>query len=154
MTAEPVDDWTVEAVDATDTHELRRFVLRRGTPTDNVNFETDRLPETRHLAIRDAGGRLIATSTWSVQESPGHAGVPGVQLRAMAVHDDFQGRGLGSLLIAAGVGYARDLAAELVWANARDTALGFYASQGFGVVGDGFLTTDTQIPHHLVVRRL
>ncbi len=41
-----------------------------------------------------------------------------------------------------------------MWANARDTALGFYAAHGFEVVGDGFVTTDTRLPHHRVVRPL
>ena len=44
--------------------------------------------------------------------------------------------------------------ARLMWANARDTALGFYAAHGFEAVGDGFVTTDTCLPHHRVLRHL
>jgi GNAT superfamily N-acetyltransferase len=151
MTADAHDaEWTIEAVPAADTHALRRFVLRRGTPTDNVNFATDELPGTRHLAIRDAAGSVIATSTWFESESANHPGRRAVQLRAMAVHDDYQGRGLGAALIAAGVADARARGVTLIWANGRDSALSFYTGQGFHVVGDGFLTHDTRIPHHVV----
>jgi GNAT superfamily N-acetyltransferase len=148
------DEFTVVDVDAADTHALRRFVLRRGTPTDNVNFATDAQPGTRHLAIRDDTGAVIATSTWFESEAPTAPGVRAVQLRAMAVHDDYQGRGLGAILIEAGTAHAVSLDAALAWANARDSALGFYTRQGFDVVGDGFLTSDTRIPHHVVVRVL
>ena len=155
MTADPSDAvWSVEDVPAEETRALRRFVLRRGTPTDNVTFDADDRPGTRHLAIRDGDGAVIATSTWFESETPMAAGVRAVQLRAMAVHDDYQGRGLGAVLIAAGAEHAASIGAELVWAKARDSALGFYTSEGFEVVGDGFLTEDTRIPHHLVVRHL
>jgi GNAT superfamily N-acetyltransferase len=155
MTADPTDTvWSVEDVTAEETRGLRRYVLRRGTPTDNVTFDTDDRPGTRHFAIRDDAGAVIATSTWFESDAPTAPGVRAVQLRAMAVHDDYQGRGLGAILIAAGTTHATAIGAELVWAKARDTALGFYTSAGFEVVGDGFLTEDTRIPHHLVVRRL
>jgi GNAT superfamily N-acetyltransferase len=154
-TESPTDaELAVVDVDAAETHALRRFVLRRGTPTDEVNFATDTQPGTRHLAIRDRAGAVIATSTWFESESPTAPGARAVQLRAMAVHDDHQGRGLGAILVDAGAAHAATIGAELVWANARDTALGFYTRQGFEVVGDGFLTADTRIPHHVVVRRL
>ena len=42
----------------------------------------------------------------------------------------------------------------LVWARARDTALAFYVRHGFRVTGDGFVDEATQLPHHVVVRRL
>jgi hypothetical protein len=38
----------------------------------------------------------------------------------------------------------------VLWANARDTALGFYVSYGMHVVGDGFVATPG-LPHHVVV---
>src|SRR6266508_181062 len=100
MSADPVKaEHEVVDVEAADTYELRRYVLRRGTPTDNVNLDADRVPGTRHLAIRDAEGAVIATSTWSERECPYHPGVRAVQLRAMAVDDDYQGRGLGGVLV-------------------------------------------------------
>lgn len=155
MTADPSDAmWVVEGVTAEETRALRRFVLRRGTPTDNVTFDSDDRPGTRHFVIRDADGAAIATSTWFESESPTAPGTRAVQLRAMAVHDDYQGRGLGAILIDAGVTHSVSIGAKLAWANARDTALGFYSRQGFEVVGDGFLTEDTRIPHHIVVRVL
>lgn len=144
----------VVAVDVSETYELRRDVLRRGTPSDNVHLDADDDARTRHLAIRDGDGDIIATSTWLERECPHHPGVGALQLRGMAVRDDHQRRGLGAALIDAGIGLGKHLGVEVIWANGRDTALAFYAANGFHVVGDGFVTTDTKIPHHVIVRRL
>lgn len=148
------DGPVVVEVDVSEVYDLRRAVLRRGTPSDNVVLVADHDADTRHLAIRDDDGEVIATSTWSISECPHEPGVSALQLRGMAVLDDARRRGLGAALVRAGFRFAGELGVELIWANARDTALAFYAAQGFDVVGDGFLTADTQIPHHVIVRRL
>lgn len=156
----------VVEISAADAVPIRLEVLRRGTPTDVVAFPGDDDPSTVHLGIR-IGGELVATSTWLRHELPvdidgdvddnGGSTAPGghhVQLRGMATLDAHQGRGLGALLIDEGVRRAKEGGAVEVWANARDTALAFYRQQGFDVVGEGFLTSDTRIPHHVVRRPL
>ena len=70
----------------------------------------------------------------------------------MAVDDGRRGSGIGAVLLAAGVQRAFDDGAAAVWANARDTALAFYARHGFDVVGDGFVDAATGIPHHRIRR--
>ena len=144
----------VEEVDVADVLELRRRVLRDGTPSDEPGFEGDDDPTTAHLVVRDDDGVVVATSTWIDRPFPDQPDVTAVQLRGMAVRTDAQGRGLGGVLVAAGAERARARGARLMWANARDTALGFYVAHGFEVVGDGFVTTDTCLPHHRVLRHL
>jgi GNAT superfamily N-acetyltransferase len=144
----------VVEVDAGDVYELRRDVLRRGTPTDDVMFDADDDAATRHFAVRNDDGDVVATSTWSERECPHHPGTTALQLRGMAVRDDYQRRGLGAALVDAGIAFAGERGIELVWANARDAALAFYAAKGFTVIGDGFLTADTRIPHHVIARRV
>jgi GNAT superfamily N-acetyltransferase len=144
----------VVSVPVEDIYELRLEVLRRGTPSDNVRFAQDGDPHTCHLAVRDETGTVIAASTWSPSPFPGRPDEPAIQLRGMAVSADHRGRGLGAAMIAAGLDDARRRGAVLVWANARDSALPFYAANGFVVVGDGFRTADTDLPHHRIVHQL
>ena len=144
----------VEAVNVEAIHRLRFEVLRRDTPSDNVEFPHDRDPETVHLAVRDESGAVIAASTWTPKPFPGRPDDAAVQLRGMAVDADHRGRGLGAAMIAAGLDDARRRGATLVWANARDSALEFYVANGFAVVGEGFRTTDTDLPHHRIVQEL
>jgi ABC-type nitrate/sulfonate/bicarbonate transport system ATPase subunit len=131
------------------THALRRAVLRAGTPTDVVTFSEDDEPTTWHLGIRDqATGDLVATSTWICRDHSGAPGRNGFQLRQMAVASDLQGSGLGMRLLRAGVAMAQQRGAHIVWARARDSALGFYASAGWEVVGEGYIDAATALPHH------
>ncbi len=130
---------------------LRVRVLRQGTPATHCDYPEDALADVVHLAIsRD--DRAVATSTWFTKECPERLGVAAVQLKGMAVDQTLQGSGLGSLLVAAGLDLARERGAQLVWARARDSALGFYEALGFDAVGDGFIDEPTGMPHHIVIR--
>lgn len=144
-------EFVATPVPAADVHDLRRRVLRRDTPGDNVVFAGDDDPLTRHLAVRSASGEVVATSTWSEHESPDRPGRPALQLRGMAVDDAWQRRGLGAVLLLAGLDLAESRGINVVWANARDSAVGFYVGHGFVIVGDGFVTADTGLPHHRVL---
>ncbi len=144
----------VETVEVEEIYDLRFDVLRRDTPSDNVDFPHDRDPGTIHLAVRDESGSVIAASTWTPKQFPDRPDAAAVQLRGMAVSAGHRGRGLGAAMIAAGLDDARRRGAALVWANARDSALEFYVANGFAVVGEGFRTTDTDLPHHRIVQEL
>jgi GNAT superfamily N-acetyltransferase len=151
VTAGAPDAWPVVAITTEQTHPLRRAVLRRDTPTDEVRFAEDEWPGVVHLGVFD-GGQLVGTSTWVPRARPERPSVPAVQLRGMATADSHQGRGVGAALVGEGCARAWAAGVELVWANARDAALGFYVAHGFDVVGEGFVDATTQLPHHVVER--
>jgi GNAT superfamily N-acetyltransferase len=131
---------------------LRLRVLRAGTPSDDPTFAEDGDPTTVHLAAV-ANGEVVAVSTWLQRPWPFAPERAAVQLRGMATDEAVRGTGVGGLLLEEGVRRAFAGGAELVWANARDSALRFYRSHGFDVEGEGFRTHDTQLPHHRVIRR-
>jgi GNAT superfamily N-acetyltransferase len=136
-----------------DTYDLRRRVLRDGTPSRDVTYAQDDLPGTVHLGGR-LGGELVAVSSWAREALPGEPGTPAVRLRGMAVDQRLQGAGAGRRLLDAGVERARRDGAAIVWATARDAVLGFYAGAGFEARGDGFVDEATGLPHHVIVLRL
>ena len=136
----------------TETHELRRRVLRNDDPAANVVFDGDDDPTTVHLGVRDDTGRPVAVSTWRPKPGPVDPSPTDRQLRGMAVDDGRRGTGIGTILLAAGVDRAFADGAAAVWANARDTALAFYLRHGFEVIGDGFVQAETGLPHHRVRR--
>ena len=163
--ADPLDPraWQVVEITSSETHPVRLAVLRADTPTKAVTFAEDDWPGAVHLGVC-VDGELVATSTWIPRPMPpdpdpdpdpdGSIDAPAVQLRGMATMHHLQGSGIGAALIAAGCACAQINGAAIVWANARDRALAFYEREGFEVVGDGFVDTTTQLPHHVVVRRL
>ena len=99
-----------------------------------------------------ASGALGRHRDVGVEAVPGGDGGAAVQLRGMAVDPAHRAHGVGGQLLAAGVARAFAGGATCVWANARDSALEFYRRHGFEVVGEGFVTPDTGLPHHRIRR--
>lgn len=152
MTPHGADDAIVELT-AEQTHPLRRRVLRAGTASQRVAWEDDLLPGTRHLGIVSAGA-VVAVSTWIRQPFPGPPPLPAVRLRGMATDPGRRGEGLGRRLLTAGCSVAVDDGFDLVWANARTSALAFYLAAGFVVDGEEFTDASTGLPHHRIRRHL
>ncbi len=144
----------VVEISAAETHALRRAVLRDGDPNRPVEFAEDSLPTTLHLAMRDSAGQLVATSSWTPKPCEEMPGLRAVQLRGMATDAMQQGTGVGGRLLEAAVERFTAAGYELMWARARDTALGFYTRHRCRVVGGGFIDSTTGLPHHIVVREL
>ena len=143
------------AIESAATHDLRRRVLRVGTVSTAVEFPDDDSDRTVHLGV-ELDGAVVAISTWTMRPPPDHPEIRAVQLRGMATEPshELRGRGLGTLLLRTGIERARAEGADLVWANARTTALGFYEMHGFTVEGPEFVTADTGLPHRRIHLRL
>ncbi len=141
----------VVELEAADTHDLRRRVLRSSSPSAEVTFDGDERATTVHLGIviDDA---VVAVSTWLQAPFADRPEATAVQLRGMATEPTMQGRGLGAALLAAGVERARTGGADVVWARARSTAVAFYLAHGFVAVGDEFVDATTGLPHVIVLR--
>lgn len=148
----PMQTHVVELT-AAETHPLRASVLRTGTVSTDVRFDDDDRPDAVHLGIR-IDGLVVAISTWIPRAHPDHPHLVGVQLRGMATDPTRRGTGLGQQLLHAGIERAATHGAELVWARARDTALGFYVTHGFETFGHGYTDLSTGLTHHDVIRHL
>lgn len=153
----------VVEIDAGETHDLRRRVLRNGDRDADLDWAGDHDDTTVHLGVVGDAGAPIAVSTWLRRPCPLHPDAPSVQLRGMATDPAHRGTGLGSLLLADGIvrslGVVRlssdDRASdvELVWANARVEAIAFYERHGWNATGPVFHTAGTGLPHRLVTYR-
>lgn len=146
-----VADHEVIELVAAQTHPLRLDVLRRDTPSRHVAFPEDELPGTFHLGV-EVDGVVVGVSTWIENDHPDLPAARGVQLRGMATAPHLQGHGIGGLLLETGVERVFASGHDLVWARARDTALGFYERHGFVQRGPGYVDAVTGIPHHDIVR--
>lgn len=129
---------------------LRVEVLRKGTPVQHCNYPEDSYEDVVHLGII-RNGDTIATSTWFMKECPMRPGEQALQLKGMAVRESLHGEGLGAQLIERGLELAKERGAQIVWARARNSAMGFYERCGFIKTGDEFIDEPTGMPHHIVV---
>ncbi len=78
---------------------------------------------------------LIGICSIYHQQHPQLASTDSCQLRAMATLPAARGLGVGLMLLAAAEQQAQRLKHRGLWANARETALGFYQRAGYEVVG-------------------
>ena len=147
-------NFQVAIVSTEETYALRTAVLRANTPTADPKYAEDSKPGTVHLGIFDENKTLIATSTWVLNPWQDDPSATAIQLRGMAVATSNQKSGLGKLLLDAGISHAKKHDSKYIWAKARDSALDFYLRNSFVSVGDGFTEGVTQMPHHLVVRKI
>ncbi|MFT4658395.1 MAG: GNAT superfamily N-acetyltransferase [Ilumatobacter sp.] len=145
---------SVTVIEAADTHDLRRRVLRNGDPRADLVWAHDNDPHTEHLGIRLVDESIVAISTWLQSPCPNYSSDSALQLRGMATDPAHNGQGHGSALLRAGTERAKAAGHDLIWANARVTALEFYERAGFTVSGPVFSTATTGLPHRLVVLRL
>jgi GNAT superfamily N-acetyltransferase len=144
------DQYSIEVVSTDDILHLRMAVLRDGTPSQDPRYPEDEHHDSVHLALR-IDGDIVGTSTWLARPWPHEPQSPATQLRGMAIAAPLQSRGLGALLLQAGIDRARERGDDYIWARARDTALRFYERNGFTVVGDAFNDDATGMSHHLVM---
>ena len=145
-----INDSLVEQVPTAEVLVLRMAVLRDGTPSQDPRYAEDDTDGSVHLGIRDSGV-LIACSTWLPRPWPLDVDVPATQLRGMAVAKHLQSKGLGRILLQAGIDRAVSMGSTYVWARARDNALYFYERNGFATIGDQFIDEATGLGHHLVM---
>lgn len=154
MTKSTGPELRVTRVDASQLWNLRRRVLRENDPTKSVDNPLDATPSTLHFAgLLDES--VVASASFYLIVAPVRPELVSYQLRYMAVDADQQGHGYGAQILVVAEETLRAAGAEQLWANARDTALGFYEATGWEVVPDsGHVSGETQLPHHQITKLL
>ncbi|MFZ1062352.1 MAG: GNAT family N-acetyltransferase [Acidimicrobiales bacterium] len=148
------EDFVVCRVDALELHELRRRVLRSNDPATSVADPRDDEPTSRHYA-GVVGGRLVVSASFYPSVSPRGDDTVTYQLRYMATDFDVQGLGYGSRVLQVAEDDLRSLGVQQLWANGRDTALGFYRRTGWSTLeASEHLSPETQLPHTVIFKGL
>ena len=126
---------------------LRYKILRQpwNQPADTA---TDTLEEKSVNAfIEDAAGCVIACAR--LQENENKSG----QVRYMAVDNDYQGKGLGKLVLSFLEQKAKDLNFVKIELQARENAVKFYEANGYVIKEKTFLLWGI-IQHYLMEKNL
>jgi GNAT superfamily N-acetyltransferase len=98
---------------------------------------------------------VVVSASFYLTSAPVREDLSSYQLRYMAVDVDAQGHGYGARLLGVAEEALRNAGAEQLWANARDTALGFYTATGWEIIpGSANISAETQLPHHKIAKLL
>lgn len=149
-----MSEFRVVAVEAPALYDLRRRILRRNDPKAVVEVAGDHEATSHHFA-GVLGERVVASASFYAAPSPIRAELSSYQLRFMAVDADVQGRGYGTAVLEVAERTLAELGVRQLWANARDSALGFYEATGWSrVEGSEHVSVVTGLPHTAVVKLL
>lgn len=117
---------------------LRREVLRKPLGLEFTEAQLSSESDSLHLACWE-GDALVGT----LMLTPREEGV--IQMRQVAVDDRRQGSGIGRTMVLESEAEALRRGFTRMVLHARDTAVGFYATLGYGCFGEPF--TEVGIRH-------
>jgi GNAT superfamily N-acetyltransferase len=145
----------IRPIAAAATHPLRKSVLRDNSPSAVLVFDGDDEPTTFHLGAFH-GDELVGIASFVDRPCSNTPDAKrAVQLRGMAVAPTLQSGGVGRVLLSVAIERLRADGVAVLWANARDAALGFYRGRlGMTVGDDAFVDATTGLAHHRVWLRL
>ena len=127
--------------------KLRYEVLRKPW-SQTIDSATDQLEEKSINAfIQNNKGIVIACGR--LQENENKIG----QIRFMAVDQNYQGKGLGKLIITCLEEKAKELKLNKIQLQARENAVSFYKNNGYVMIEKTFLLW-VQIQHFLMEKQI
>lgn len=130
-----IDKIMVKEIGAEETFPLRASILRNNIPLP-ISFEGDNTPTTIHLGAYSVG-ELVGVCSFMKSISPLVQGNQ-YQLRGMATSEDFQGKGIGKLMLITAIDMLKNRGVTTLWCKAREIAVAFYKKQGFKIIGNPF----------------
>lgn len=124
-------------ITTSDTYKIRHKVLRQGKPIETCKFEGDDTSTTFHVGLFYYS-ELIGVATFMQNNNQLFQNKTQYQLRGMAILQQFQGKKLGNVLLDKGMQLLKNEHTDLIWCNARESAVNFYSNFGFKTIGDSF----------------
>lgn len=142
----------IRSISAAQTHSLRQSVLRPYQPIEEMVYEGDNAPQTRHFGAF-WGEVLVGVASLYHEPKPNENNRNSWRLRGMAVGETERGRGIGRALLQECLSYVAAQNGVVLWCNAREDAIGFYRSLGFETEGERFEIAGVG-PHYVMSRAL
>lgn len=128
---------TLKEITALETYSVRHPVLREGKPMESCHFEGDNLQSTIHLGLY-INCALIGVVSLFKNKNEAFEEKTQFQIRGMAVLKHHQKRGYGEKLLHEAEEIAEKYNCNLLWFNARETAIPFYEKAGYSIHGKPF----------------
>ena len=142
----------IKRIASKDTFLVRQPVLRAGKPIESCIFDGDDLKTTVHFGLFYDENLTGVISVFENKNDNFNDGFQ-MQIRGMAVLEQYQKKGFGNFLVNTVEEYAKSQKASLVWFNAREAAVAFYEKLNYTIVGSAFEIKDVGI-HYIMCKHL
>lgn len=142
----------IKEIPSKETYIVRQPVLRKGKPIESCIFEGDDLNTTHHFGLFD-NEELTGIISLFRQTNTIFADENQAQIRGMAVLDSHQKKGFGEALVKHCENYCKETNTDLIWFNARTSAVGFYKKMNYQIIGKPFDIKDVG-EHYLMFKKL
>jgi len=130
-----------------ETIKLRYDILREPLGLDFKEEDIAKEYNQIHLAGYDEQMNLVACLVLFPQEEEGV-----IKMRQVAVANEYQNKGLGTLLVNESEKLAKEKGYTEMMAHARETAIPFYVRLGYETYGKRF--TEVKVPHFKIRKKL
>jgi GNAT superfamily N-acetyltransferase len=124
-----MDKITIKEINYLDTFLVRSPMLRQGKPIETCFFLGDDAVSTTHFGLFTEN-KLIGVASVFKTNNENFAQKNQLQLRGMAILVEYQSSGFGKLLLEEIFNFIKINQTELLWFNARETAVPFYEKLG------------------------
>lgn len=143
---------TVIETDLKQTNALRLTVLS----WQQLEIAPDHDQQARHFVAQTDDGMIVGCASCGPVAFPDVAlgGYSSMRFWGVAVAASYRGLGIGQALMRAVLVRGSELAVDLVWANARNSALSFYTDLRFETIGDPFTDALSGLDDRRVLLRL
>jgi GNAT superfamily N-acetyltransferase len=128
---------TINKIKYIDTFPVRSAVLRQGKPIETCFFLGDDAVGTTHFGLF-IENNIIGVASVFKSNNENFDNKTQLQLRGMAILKEHQNMGFGKLLIEDIFSFIESTQVELLWFNARETAVSFYEKLGCFKKGNSF----------------
>lgn len=144
--------YKVKQISLKDTYPVRHKILRKGKPIETCYFDGDNDINTFHLGLFFEF-EIIGIVSYMKNTNNEFSESKQHQLRGMAILEEYQGKGLGELLVKSGEVLLKQNKCSLIWLNSRIKAVNFYKRQGYSIKGNYFEIKDIGT-HYLMSKKL
>lgn len=120
---------TIKKINYLDTLPVRSIVLRQEKPIETCFFLGDDADGTTHFGLY-IENNIIGVASVFTSNNENFNIKNQFQLRGMAILEEYQSAGFGKLLIKEIFNFIESTQVELLWFNARETAVPFYEKLG------------------------
>lgn len=146
------ENYTIKQISSKDTYIVRHPVLRKDKPIASCAFIDDNKHTTIHLGLF-FNTTLIGVASFLKNKNTSFPQTKQYQLRGMGILKKYQGKGCGKLILSYGEKLLKSKNTNLIWCNARESALNFYKSNGYTSIGDTFIIPNVG-PHYVMFKPL